>query len=77
MTTETNPGKFGTKLKDLSDTNPDLVERVETHMGGDFENMTPGEIQHYDADYGQADPRVEAANKIAGEEAARGGSGPK
>lgn len=80
MKFESGPGKYGTTLDDLSTTDPDVVERIRNHHGPslpDIENMTPGEIQHHDVEYGQADPHVEASLKTTGDETARGGSGPR
>jgi hypothetical protein len=73
-------GKYGTTLKELKKTNPELVQRIIDHHGNsipNIENLTPGEIQQMDSDYGQADPRVAASNKALGDFTAKGGKGPK
>lgn len=74
------PGKYGTSLKDLRESDPDSVQKIIDHHGNSIPNIkdcTPGEVQYYDIDYGQADPRVEAAQKALGDVNSKGGSGPK
>jgi len=68
---------FGIKLDELIEDDPELVERVRTHLGDEYLDLTAGQAQHYDAFYGGADPRVEAGNKHTGDSTAAGGSGPK
>lgn len=68
---------FGIEVSKLKGDNPKLFARIEAHFGTEYTNWTPGQIQHMDVAYGQADPRVEAGNRARGDFFARGGSGPK
>jgi hypothetical protein len=77
MVKETAGTGFGITLDEQRDTNPELVRRIETHWSKNMGKWTPGQIAHMDIDCGQADPRIEAANKAWGDFTASGGRGPR
>ncbi len=58
-------------------TRPDLVQRVEEHLGPEFADMPVNIAAQFDpGDLGNCDPRIRAANKQQGQFTAAGGSGP-
>ena len=67
--------KYGIKIEDLIREGDKVAQNALDHGVG-TENHTLGEASHEDADYGQADPRVEASRKAQGDRTSRGGSGP-
>lgn len=71
-------GKFGIPIRDLQQSNPQLFNRIVTHLGSEFVGWTAGQIaSSVDGDYSEADPRVIAGWKASGDFTALRGSGPK
>jgi hypothetical protein len=67
--------KYGTPIKKLVKEGDRVAINALEHRVGTLEE-TLGEASHNDIDYGQADPRLEAARKTLGDRTAEGGNGP-
>lgn len=67
--------KYGVPIKVLIKEGNVVASNALGHgvASGDY---TLGQAAHEDVGYGQADPRLEAANKALGDELAKGGKGP-
>lgn len=67
-------GKTGPTIRESG--NEELIERVKTHLGEEFLDMTVDQAAQFDTgDFDNSDPRIRASNQAYGEETRRGSRG--